>query len=70
MMAQLIKNKVKTCATLLNEYLDKNETVMNPVKLQYTGVGERDVYNITAPFEDEGGLVIAGRVESAQVSHI
>lgn len=67
MMAQLIKNKVKTCATLLNEYLDKNETVMNPVKLQYTGVGERDVYNITAPFEDEGGLVIAGRVESRGV---
>lgn len=31
--------------------------------LKFTGVGDRDVYNITAPFEDEGEMVIAGRVE-------
>nr|WP_245683838.1 DUF1861 family protein [Vulcanibacillus modesticaldus] len=36
----------------------------NPEKLFFTGVGEKDVYNITAPFEDDGELVIAGRVES------
>jgi hypothetical protein len=32
-------------------------------KLVFTGVGTRDVYNITAPFMDNGELVIAGRVE-------
>nr|WP_082033980.1 DUF1861 family protein [Cohnella kolymensis] len=29
----------------------------------FTGVGTRDVYNITAPFMDNGEWVIAGRVE-------
>lgn len=31
--------------------------------LRFAGVGDRDVYNITAPFEDAGEVVIAGRVE-------
>lgn len=35
----------------------------NPIKLNFVGVGKRDVYNITAPFEDEGEILIAGRVE-------
>ncbi len=32
-------------------------------KIQFTGVGTKDVYNITAPFESAGYTVIAGRVE-------
>jgi hypothetical protein len=32
-------------------------------KLIFSGVGTRDVYNITAPFMDDGEPVIAGRVE-------
>jgi hypothetical protein len=32
-------------------------------KLRFGGIGERDVYNITAPFRDDGELIIAGRVE-------
>lgn len=32
-------------------------------KLIFSGVGTRDVYNISAPFLDNGELVIAGRVE-------
>lgn len=31
--------------------------------LHFTGVGNRDVYNITAPFEFDGFTLIAGRVE-------
>jgi len=31
--------------------------------LHFRGVADRDVYNITAPFEDAGRMVIAGRVE-------
>jgi hypothetical protein len=34
--------------------------------LTFNGVGDRDVYNITAPFVDEGELVIAGRVEERE----
>ncbi|NIK78101.1 hypothetical protein FHS15_003239 [Paenibacillus castaneae] len=68
-MTKLIKNEVKTCAALLNEYLNKGEHTANAVKLSFTGVGERDVYNITAPFEDEGEQVIAGRVESRDSEH-
>lgn len=33
-------------------------------KLSFTGVGERDVYNISAPFLSGGRRVIAGRVEA------
>ncbi|WP_019004758.1 MTP-1 family protein [Cohnella laeviribosi] len=68
-MAKLNKNEVKTCKRLLAEYLDKNEVVTDPAKLEFAGVGDRDVYNITAPFEDEGELVIAGRVESRDSEH-
>ncbi|WP_226536133.1 MTP-1 family protein [Fictibacillus halophilus] len=58
----------KTCAELVEIYLEKDQPV-NPEKLTFTGVGERDVYNITAPFEDEGELVIAGRVEARDTEH-
>lgn len=33
-------------------------------KLRFAGVGDRDVYNISAPFYSAGRRVIAGRVES------
>lgn len=33
-------------------------------KLKFVGVGKKDVYNITAPFEVNGQSYIAGRVES------
>ncbi|WP_424768716.1 MTP-1 family protein [Paenibacillus sp. sgz302251] len=68
-MGKLIKNEVKTCATLLEQYLEKNKPVINPVKLLFKGVGDRDVYNISAPFEDDGEQVIAGRVESRDSEH-
>jgi Protein of unknown function (DUF1861) len=58
----------KTCAELVEIYLEKDQPV-NPEKLTFTGVGDRDVYNITAPFEDEGELVIAGRVEARDTEH-
>ncbi|WEG13374.1 DUF1861 family protein [Pullulanibacillus sp. KACC 23026] len=57
-------NHIKTCDELLKDYLSNNEFPQNPEKLVFAGVGDRDVYNITAPFEDDGEIVIAGRVES------
>lgn len=65
----LHKSDVKTCETLLKEYLDKAPLAKDPVKLNFTGVGDKDVYNITAPFEDQGESVIAGRVESRDSEH-
>lgn len=38
-------------------------------KLAFSGVGQRDVYNIAAPVTLEGQQVIAGRVESRNVEH-
>ncbi|WNB92632.1 DUF1861 family protein [Bacillus sp. NEB1478] len=58
----------KTCAVLVEEFLEKSQPV-NPTKLKFTGVSERDVYNITAPFEDDGETIIAGRVESRDSEH-
>lgn len=62
-MSKLIKSEVKTCANLLEEFQQQAQP-RHAERLRFTGVGEKDVYNISAPFEDEGQLVIAGRVES------
>jgi hypothetical protein len=59
---------IKTCRALLEE-LRYAAQPFKVEKLVFTGVGERDVYNISAPFEDEGELVIAGRVESRGSEH-
>lgn len=59
---------IKKCEMLVEEYLEK-EQPKNPEKLSFSGVGDRDVYNITAPFLDKGELVIAGRVESRDSEH-
>ncbi|WDE99004.1 DUF1861 family protein [Lentisphaera profundi] len=38
-------------------------------KITFSGVGQKDVYNITAPFESAGKTIIAGRVESRDSEH-
>jgi hypothetical protein len=53
---------VKACAELLQEF-HSLERMKKVDKVEFTGVGGRDVYNITAPFLDEGHKVIVGRVE-------
>jgi hypothetical protein len=55
------------CITLLSR-LNRSVPV-SARKLTFSGVGQRDVYNIAAPFELEGRQVIAGRVESREVEH-
>ncbi|KHE67398.1 DUF1861 family protein [Halobacillus sp. BBL2006] len=51
-----------TVEELLNQY-KKQPPIDKGEKLYFTGVGARDVYNITAPFQDSNEEVIAGRVE-------
>ena len=53
---------------LLMGYKKRNETIQTE-KLSFSGVGDKDVYNITAPFEDEGQQVIAGRVEGRDTEY-
>ncbi|WP_082233182.1 DUF1861 family protein [Halobacillus massiliensis] len=53
---------------LLKDY-EKVKGVKYAEKLKFTGVGDRDVYNITAPFSDEGVNVIAGRVENRNTEY-
>lgn len=53
---------VFTVQTLVNQYRERKPDIRGE-KLRFSKVGERDVYNITAPFEDSGESVIAGRVE-------
>lgn len=53
----------QSCRSLLEEFKQKSQK-REGRKLQFTGVGDRDVYNITAPFLDQDELVIAGRVEA------
>lgn len=65
-MTVLAKGNVKTAEQLVKEF---TSTPTNPEKIIFSGLGNKDVYNITAPFEDEGELVIAGRVESRDSEH-
>lgn len=51
-----------SCAELLKEFMVRPPEAKGR-KLVFSGVGERDVYNVCAPFPDDGELVIAGRVE-------
>ncbi|MGG1880596.1 DUF1861 family protein [Paenibacillus cisolokensis] len=62
-MGKLKNSGLKSCSELLEAYRNRDSKAVHPEKLAFVGVGERDVYNISAPFEDEGELVIAGRVE-------
>ncbi|OAB47878.1 DUF1861 family protein [Paenibacillus antarcticus] len=52
----------KTCKQLLETFY-ANPRKMNVEKLVFSGVGNRDVYNITAPFRYGGEEVLLGRVE-------
>jgi hypothetical protein len=58
------RRKLITCEVLLEEMNIKELPVLARSKLSFGGIGERDVYNITAPFLDEGRRVLAGRVEA------
>lgn len=64
----LKKGNNQTCERLLAEFKSKAKPT-NPEKIVFSDIGENDVYNISAPFEDSGELVIAGRVESRDSEH-
>ena len=58
------KKDIKRVYELCSEFqqgLDKRKK--NTAKLYFKGVGNRDVYNITAPFTSANRTIIAGRVE-------
>ncbi|KGE17702.1 DUF1861 family protein [Paenibacillus wynnii] len=56
------KTKTRTCTQLLDTFYANLRTT-RVEKLAFSGVGNRDVYNITAPFRYNGEEVIMGRVE-------
>ncbi len=55
-------NCPKSATDLLNSYKSKPQP--KGEKLSFHGVGEKDVYNITAPFKFDGVECLVGRVES------
>ncbi len=60
------------CTELLRRFEEK-EAFRSGEKLRFSGVGENDVYNISAPFRIGNATVIAGRVEAREAwadSHI
>ncbi|MBC1435893.1 DUF1861 family protein [Listeria rocourtiae] len=54
---------MKDIAILLKEYRAGNEPA-KVERLNFVGAGDKDVYNISAPFVVDGKEVIAGRMES------
>ena len=57
-----IRIKTQTCKQLLDIFYAEPR-ITKVEKLVFSGVGNRDVYNITAPFQYDGEEVILGRVE-------
>lgn len=55
--------KPAKCLDLLSKF-ENSSPGRTGRKLNFINVGDKDVYNITAPFELDGCRVIAGRVES------
>ncbi|WP_339863263.1 DUF1861 family protein [Paremcibacter congregatus] len=55
---------VKRVRDLFSEFQQKRQkTEKKTAKIRFKDVGEKDVYNITAPFQSADKIVIAGRVE-------
>lgn len=52
----------ESCKQLLETFY-ANPRITKVQKLTFSGVGNRDVYNITAPFQYDGEEVLLGRVE-------
>ncbi|CAN7762201.1 DUF1861 family protein [Paenibacillus sp. LjRoot153] len=65
-MTLSLRNEVKSSKKLLEVF---NKRAYIAEKLIFTGVGDKDVYNISAPFIDGGEMVIAGRVEARDSEH-
>ena len=53
-----------SCADLLADYAQSRQAASLSAKFRFEGVGERDVYNIAAPFTSGGEEILTGRVES------
>jgi len=56
----------KPCELLALEYRQQQRPNYRAEKLRFLGVEGRDVYNVAAPFMDEGRLVMPARVEPRQ----
>lgn len=57
----------ESCSTLVSRLARSRPLAAR--KLLFRGVAERDVYNISAPFEIDGQQIIAGRVERRDIEH-
>jgi len=61
-----------SCVELLRDFKEK-AVLAKGEKLQFSGVGQNDVYNISKPFSIGGETVLAGRVEAREAwadSHV
>ncbi|HEY8420330.1 MAG TPA: DUF1861 family protein [Thermoclostridium sp.] len=54
--------RAQSCSELLKNF-EKTQFTAKGEKIKFINVGDRDVYNITAPFDIDGKRIIAGRVE-------
>jgi hypothetical protein len=61
---QLQQTFMQTSAELLEQFDDRS--LPHGQSIRFEGIGNRDVYNITATFIDRGELIIAGRVEDRE----
>lgn len=62
-MIQLTNSGTKSVSVLLESYRKSGKKPLLAEKFVFDNVNARDVYNIAAPFIDDGELVMPGRVE-------
>ncbi|MGL4336996.1 MAG: DUF1861 family protein [Turicibacter sp.] len=66
---ELTQGKIQFVDDVLQAFRNKEEKPTNANRPVFAGIDNKDVYNPTAPFMDNGQLVIAGRVESRDSEH-
>ncbi|SOB87692.1 Protein of unknown function [Sphingomonas guangdongensis] len=65
----MTRESIPRVETLFDAWSATAEPTPPTGKLHFAGVGDRDVYNITAPFWSAGRRVIGGRVEARDSEH-
>jgi len=64
----MITDEKNSCVKLLQDFEENSVLQCSGEILQFSGVNEKDVYNISAPFQIGSMVVISGRVESRHTS--
>lgn len=66
--SEIAESPPKSAEELVKKFEEREQLPVSEL-LSFEGIGDKDIYNITAPFESGGRTYIAGRVEPRGTEH-